>query len=280
MQKKIIATTTLLLALSSFSLGTYNDINYSSVAFAQQQEAVSSNASQKDNKKPKTVVEFSNGNYKLINDKTETLTEQEIKQITEELNILYEKSKKHNDNSFQLFTFIYDSPSKGIKEAEAEVLSNNNLSANVEPIIFIYNKSNKEYKYIIDERIQTFVSLPYLQDITNKTIINQGLNKNSLEELLIRVNSVIEMSISGELGTQNKAGEKYDKNKFSIKNITKDTNVNSNQEDKKDTPTKKADAKQDNNNEGLYSGIAILLAFASIFVVFYKKKRKNNATKK
>ena len=280
MRKKILATTTLLLALSLFSVGNYDTYNFSQpVAFAASEVANQNNDSAKK-EKPKTVVEFSNGNYKLINDKTETLSEQEMKEITEELNLLYEKGAKHNDSSFKLFTFIYDSPAKGIKDAETEVLSNNNLSSNVEPIIFIFNKANKEYKYIIDERIQTFVSLPYLQEVTNKTIVEQGLNKASLEELLIRINSVVEMSISGELNTQNKAGEKYDKNKFSIRNITKDTNVSSSQEDKKDTSSKKTNTKQDDANDGLYSGIAILLAFVSIFVVFYKKKKNNNATRK
>ena len=133
LRKKILATTTLLLALSSFPIGNYDTYNYSqSVAFAS--EATNQNNDSTKKEKPKTVVEFSNENYKLINDKTETLSEQEIKEITEELNLLYEKGAKHNDSSFKLFTFIYNSATKGINEAEAEVLSNNNLSSNIEPI--------------------------------------------------------------------------------------------------------------------------------------------------
>ena len=272
MRKKII--TALLLTLFVFPIGNFTDYS-NNIVFAEKQLVETGiNPNEKD-KRPPASVDFSTGNYKLINDKTETLKEEEIKGITEELNLIYEKGAKHNESVFRMFAFIYDSPSKSIKEAEAEVLSNNTLSDNIEPVIFIYNKANKEYKYIIDETIQNYISLPYLQDVTTKTIINKGFNKDSLEEMLIRTNSTISMALSGEFATQNKAGEVYEKNRFSIRDITKENNDSNTTENKEDKSSKKETTKQD-ESESNYSLIAILLAFASILIVFYKKKKKKD----
>ena len=277
MKKKVIVAS-LLCALSLSPIAGL-DNNYfasSSIALAEQVQDIDVKDKKDTNQKEeKIVVEHSIDNYKLINDKTETLKEEDIQAITKELSSIYEKSAKHNDlKTFKMFTFIYDSPSKSINEASGEILSNNKLSGNIEPIIFIYNKSNKEYKYIIDSSLQNYISLSFLENITNKTIVDKGLSKETLEELLIRSNSSIAMALVGDFNTLNKAEEnKISKKHFEIKDIIKNDKKEG-QTTEEDNEKKKSTTSKDSDNQGLYTGIALFLALVSLFVVFYKRNKK------
>ena len=282
MKKKVIVAS-LLCALSLSSM-TGMDNNYftsPSIALAEQVQdiGVKDKTDKKDanQKEEKVVVEHSTDNYKLINDKTETLKEEDIQAITKELSSIYEKGAKHNDlKTFKMFTFIYDSPSKNINEASGEVLSNNKLPENIEPVIFIYNKANKEYKYIIDSPLQNYISLSYLENITNKTVVDKGLSKETLGELLIRSNSSITMALVGDFNTLNKAEEnKINKKHFEIRDIVK-SDKNEVQTTEKDNENKKSATSKDADKQGLYTGVALFLALVSLFVVFYKRKKKNN----
>ena len=102
MKKKVIVAS-LLCALSLSSM-TGMDNNYftsPSIALAEQVQdiGVKDKTDKKDanQKEEKVVVEHSTDNYKLINDKTETLKEEDVQAITKELSSIYEKGAKPND---------------------------------------------------------------------------------------------------------------------------------------------------------------------------------------
>lgn len=283
MKRKAIVTS-LLFALSFSPMLEINNNYFLSPTIVSAEQTtqdigVKNKSDKKDTneKEEKVIVDFSTGNYKLINDKTETLNEEDIQAITKELSSIYEKGAKHNDlKTFKMFTFIYDSPSKSIPEASAEILSNNKLSENEEPVIFIYNKANKEYKYIIDSSLQNYISLAYLEDVTNKTIVGKGLSKETLGELLIRTNSSIEMALIGDFNNLNKTEEnKINKKHFEIRDIVKN-DKNDTQTTEKNNSAKTTTTNTNEDNQGLYTGVALFLALVSLFVVFYKRKKKNH----
>lgn len=79
--------------------------------------------------------------YKLINDSTGTLTEAEINSISNELRTVQDKMNGQMGIKFQLYTFIYDSPSKPVVAASKEVIDSSSLDEYATPLIFVYNKA-------------------------------------------------------------------------------------------------------------------------------------------
>ena len=219
---------------------------------------------------PKTVVTEKQENYKMINDTTKTISEEDEKQTTNELNQIFKNIKETTGKDIKIYTFIYDSPAKSTAEAEREILTKHNLDNTVNPIIFIYNKADKTYKFIIDERINTFISYPYVQALTNQYLVQSDLNAQNLQIVLIRLSSTTGMAIRNDLtNISDKTGVADAKNFSTYDFETVKLNKN------KEVVSEKSQLPQEGkSNEALYMGIALLLALISIFVVVYKKRKR------
>ena len=221
-------------------------------------------------KTPKTIVTEKQENYKLINDTTKTISEADEKELTTELNKIFKNIAETTDKNIKIYTFIYDSPSKSVNEAEKEILSKYTLDNSIDPIIFIYNKADKTYKFIIDERIDTFISHPYTQDLTNSLLINGDLSSQNLKIFLLRFSTTTGMTIQSNITNATAKAGVADEKHFSTYDFS---SVKTNKT--KDIISDQTNLpKEEKSNEALYMGIALLLALISIFVVVYKKRQR------
>ena len=243
--------------------------------------ADSSTDSNKSNNTDINEVSSTETTYKLINDSTKTLTDEDINNISDNLNNIFEHSKnKENNHQFRLYTFIYNNPNKSVVSAENEIISKYKLSNAINPVIFIYNQSNNDYRFVIDERINSYVSKSYYQNMVNTVLLNdKKMTKESLNEFLIRIASITGVAIRDDMSSianNNDKEQQVKGNNFDVRSFGTDTSISNKSKDKSDNnETSKTTNKEESNNM-MYFLLPLLLAFISIGVVLLKRKKKFN----
>lgn len=221
-------------------------------------------------------VRLPSSEYKVINDATKSIPEDEVKNISSELNQIFSQTTLSDGKVFRMYTFIYDSANKGLDEATAEVMAGSDISPLTRPVIFIYNKNTKEYKYIVDKTIASYVSPSFLKTLTEKNLVQQDLNAKTLEETILRGTSSISMSIMTNAKIKDEA---WDKKHFDVREINaKDGSISSSDSAGNSALSDNAkpqEKKKEEDNTSLFAEIgALLLALGSIFVIFYRRKKK------
>ena len=247
----------------------------SSFAAGAMPQAGEQTVEQKDTSKKTPPLEVTTTaiNYKLINDSSETLSKDDINQISNDLNDIFDKMKDQ-EKQFRFYTFIYDSPSKPVTEMSQEVKDKANLDTKTTPILFIFNKATNKFHFVIDERISGYVSKAYFQSLVQDTMIKKGVSEDSVDEMTVRASAMTAMAIKEKItgaGTLKSSHVTVDEDAFETYNFNKED------------PTEKADSDKPGNaqrdkqedNSMTYAVGALLLVLASLGVVFYKKKKAN-----
>lgn len=263
--------------LSVILSGAIPSINADSVLMPTLHAAERQMEERKDTQKMGDLdVRLPSSEYKVINDATKSISEDEVKNISSELNQIFSQTTLSDGKVFRMYTFIYDSANKGLDEATAEVMAGSDISPLTRPVIFIYNKNTKEYKYIVDKTIASYVSPSFLKTLTEKNLVQQDLNAKTLEETILRGTSSISMSIMTNAKIKDEA---WDKKHFDVREINaKDGSISSSDSAGNSALSDNAkpqEKKKEEDNTSLFAGIgALLLALGSIFVIFYRRKKK------
>lgn len=216
--------------------------------------------------------------YKLINDSTGTLTEAEINSISNELRTIQDKMDGQMGVKFQLYTFIYDSPSKPVVAASKEVIDSSSLDENATPLIFVYNKADHKYHFVVDSRISKYISANYICNLADK-LLGSGLTAPALKEFLIRTDSTVAMTIDGGFSQVSRMpiNEKAMKEHVTVHDFTESETSD---ENAKNLLEKKPETKQkDSENDALSTYapiIAFVLALGTLIVIFKRRKKNQN----
>lgn len=216
--------------------------------------------------------------YKLINDSTGTLTEAEINSISNELRTVQDKMNGQMGIKFQLYTFIYDSPSKPVVAASKEVIDSSSLDENATPLIFVYNKADHKYHFVVDSRISKYISANYICNLADK-LLGSGLTAPALKEFLIRTDSTVAMTIDGGFSQVSRMpiNEKAMKEHVTVHDFTESETSD---ENAKNLLEKKPETKQkDSENDALSTYapiIAFVLALGTLIVIFKRRKKNQN----
>lgn len=216
--------------------------------------------------------------YKLINDSTGTLTEAEINSISNELRTIQDKMDGQMGVKFQLYTFIYDSPSKPVVAASKEVIDSSSLDENATPLIFVYNKADHKYHFVVDSRISKYISANYICNLADE-LLGSGLTASALKEFLIRTDSTVAMTIDGGFSQVSRMpiNEKAMKEHVTVHDFTESETSD---ENAKNLLEKKPETKQkDSENDALSTYapiIAFVLALGTLIVIFKRRKKNQN----
>lgn len=215
--------------------------------------------------------------YKLINDSTGTLTEAEINSISNELRTIQDKMDGQMGVKFQLYTFIYDSPSKPVVAASKEVIDSSSLDENATPLIFVYNKADHKYHFVVDSRISKYISANYICNLADE-LLGSGLTAPALKEFLIRTDSTVAMTIDGGFSQVSRMpiNEKAMKEHVTVHDFTESETSD---ENAKNLLEKKPETKQKDSEDDALSTyapiIAFVLALGTLIVIFKKRRKKN-----
>lgn len=218
--------------------------------------------------------------YKLINDSTGTLTEAEINSISNELRTVQDKMNGQMGVKFQLYTFIYDSQSKPVVAASKEVIDSSSLDEYATPLIFVYNKADHKYHFVVDSRISKYISANYICNLADE-LLGNGLTAASLKEFLIRTDSTVAMTIDGGFSQVSRMpiNEKAMKEHVTVHDFTESEP----DENAKNLLEKKPETKQKDSEDDALSTyapiIAFVLALGTLIVIFKKRKKNNQATR-
>lgn len=279
LNKKVAALSLLMMGgslLSPMSLATPT-----SVVYAQELEQTPQVDKSRDgvsglNVRTDRAVESTDSSYKLVNDSTGLVTEDDVVAITKELNTIQEHSPKAFEQGLQVYTFIYDNPTKRVEDAAQEIANKNTLDVSTAPLIFVYNKADTRFHYVVDSRIVKYVSANYISSLAEQMFAN-GMTVQNLTEYLIRIDSNIAMSIENELDTisERPINETAQKKYVTVKDFAnKDELVGKKVKKDKNGEQSKEVVKEDNTTT--YAGaIAFALALVSIAFIFAKKKKQN-----
>lgn len=216
--------------------------------------------------------------YKLINDSTGTLTEAEINSISNELRTIHDKMDGQMGVKFQLYTFIYDSPSKPVVAASKEVIDSSSLDENATPLIFVYNKADHKYHFVVDSRISKYISANYICDLADE-LLGSGLTAPALKEFLIRTDSTVAMTIDGGFSQVSRMpiNEKAMKEHVTVHDFTESETSD---ENAKNLLEKKPETKQKDSEDDALSTyapiIAFVLALGTLIVIFKRRKKNQN----
>ena len=279
MKKKVAALSLLMLGgslLSPLSFTTAPQVVYAQELEQTPQVDKSRDGVSGLNVRTGRVVESADNSYKLVNDSTGMVTEDDVTNITKELNAIQEHSPKAFEQGLQLYTFIYNNPTQRVEDAAQEVANKNSLDVSTAPVIFVYNKADNRFHYVVDSRIVKYVSANYMSSLAEQLFAN-GMTVQNLTEYLVRVDSNIAMSIENELDTisERPINETAQKKYVTVKDFAdKDDLVG--KKVKKDKDDKKSKAVVEDDNTTTYAGaIAFALALGSIAFVFARKKKQN-----
>lgn len=215
--------------------------------------------------------------YKLINDSTGTLTEAEINSISNELRTVQDKMNGQMGVKFQLYTFIYDSQSKPVVAASKEVIDSSSLDEYATPLIFVYNKADHKYHFVVDSRISKYISANYICNLADE-LLGNGLTAASLKEFLIRTDSTVAMTIDGGFSQVSRMpiNEKAMKEHVTVHDFTESETSD---ENAKNLLEKKPETKQKDSEDDALSTyapiIAFVLALGTLIVIFKKRRKKN-----
>lgn len=216
--------------------------------------------------------------YKLINDSTGTLTEAEINSISNELRTIQDKMDGQMGVKFQLYTFIYDSPSKPVVAASKEVIDSSSLDENATPLIFVYNKADHKYHFVVDSRISKYISANYICNLADE-LLGSGLTAPALKEFLIRTDSTVAMTIDGGFSQVSRMpiNEKAMKEHVTVHDFTESETSD---ENAKNLLEKKPETKQKDSEDDALSTyapiIAFVLALGTLIVIFKRRKKNQN----
>ena len=216
--------------------------------------------------------------YKLINDSTGTLTEAEINSISNELRTVQDKMDGQMGVKFQLYTFIYDSPSKPVVAASKEVIDSSSLDEYATPLIFVYNKADHKYHFVVDSRISKYISANYICNLADK-LLGSGLTAPALKEFLIRTDSTVAMTIDGGFSQVSRMpiNEKAMKEHVTVHDFTESETSD---ENAKNLLEKKPETKQKDSEDDALSTyapiIAFVLALGTLIVIFKRRKKNQN----
>lgn len=220
------------------------------------------------------AVQQADNNFKLVNDSTGLITDEDVANITKELNAIQEHSPKAFEQGLQLYTFIYDSQSKRVEEAAQEVANKNTLDVSTAPLIFVYNKADNRFHFVVDSRVAKYVSANYISSLASQLFAN-GMTAQKLTEYLVRVDSNIAMAIENELDniSERPVNVNAQKKYVTVKDFAaKDDMVG--KKAKKDKADKQPEAVKEDNSDMYTGAIAFVLALASIGIVLYRRKKK------
>ena len=215
--------------------------------------------------------------YKLINDSTGTLTEAEINSISNELRTVQDKMNGQMGVKFQLYTFIYDSQSKPVVAASKEVIDSSSLDEYATPLIFVYNKADHKYHFVVDSRISKYISANYICNLADE-LLGNGLTATSLKEFLIRTDSTVAMTIDGGFSQVSRMpiNEKAMKEHVTVHDFTESEP----DENAKNQLEKKPETKQKDSEDDALSTyapiIAFVLALGTLIVIFKRRKKNQN----
>lgn len=218
------------------------------------------------------TVEVNTTNYKLINDLSKKLNADKLVETSTELDSIFKESKFETGGQFKIYTFIYNDATKSLSDAEQDVLSHNKLDSSIKPIIFILNSNNNKYKYIIDERISPFVSKAYLDSMVKNVLLsNDSVSEESLNEFLIRISTINMININRNIKVSQDIDKDIDKSHFNIHSFNNDEN---NPDSNKITSYSTNPDNKMTKEKETYTLISLLLALATVGVVFFIRKKK------
>lgn len=159
---------------------------------------------------------------------------------------------------------------------ENELIQQANLDNSITPIIFIYNKSDNDYKFIIDDRIASYVSKAYLQNEYEQLITSkESPSVSDFNEFLERISTIIVAASNQNITSQTdlaSADMQIDESKFEIRDFNKIKLSDTTSKDKNDSSDRFQNTNTSNDTTGLLFCCTIILVFIAGAVAY---KRKN-----
>lgn len=222
------------------------------------------NNSLNDNNQIKMIENF-------IFDYNSFLLDDNKKTLNKELQNIFYSEPSNSD--YKVFIYIYNNQ-KSIKDNVKNSLDNFDYKDKSSPLLFILNTNNKEYAYVIDEKIDSYISPSYLEKMTDDILIkNNQMDFSHLEELLLRISTITKITIKNNIQNQNNLESKnvtINKDNF----ITYNFDSNSYTSNKENSSVNNNKAEE--NNSSYFEkiiGFMLLFSFIAVVVVFLKRTR-------
>lgn len=211
--------------------------------------------------------------YALVNDASNTFSIEQAKELETKLTSI-QKQTKNDSSEVKIYSFIYKD-GKSVDEVANGLISSYSGDKSVSPVIFIFNKENQDYCFVIDEHVSPFVAKGYLEWLIGQSLLpNKNFDAKTLENTILRFNTTIvsayvtnasgqdQISFSG-VNVQNKHFKNVDFNKKESKPNQKKQIDNGNPENE-----------EGKNNNDVYILGGIILAIITGAIILFSKRKK------
>lgn len=223
-----------------------------------------------------TQSETTKRSYALINDASNTLSAEQAKELEKKLNDIQDRART-DTMGVKIYSFVY-SDQKSVSEVSDGLVASYGTESDIAPIIFVYNKSTQDYRFVVDNRVATYVSKGYLENLIDKSLVaNKDFDANTLENTILRFNTVISTAfVTNATGQEDLKFDGVDVKPLHFKDVdfgeatTKRTGGQ-----KSILEDEKKPEKKDNDNDMYVLG-GIILALITGGVILFIKKKKNN----
>ena len=214
--------------------------------------------------------------YALVNDASNTLSSEQVQELEKRLGDIQGRARTETIG-LKIYSFIYNDQ-KPVSEVSDGLIASYGTESDVSPIIFVYNKSTQDYRFVIDSRIATYASKGYLEDLIDKNLVaNKSFNATILEDTIIRFNTVIATAFITNTTEQENLkfdGVEVKEGHFKIADFGQTTN-------QKNTGHKSILSNENKSNESkneddMYILGGIILAIITAGVVVFAKRKKTN----
>ena len=218
-----------------------------------------------------TNITYAEEKYSTINDKENILSLEQKKEIEKDIAGI----KKYN-KEMDINTYFFVLNTSSFQEDTNSILNNYERDPSSFPIILFFNNKDSNYKIVMDERLKSKISKPFLIYLMENSFIKEK-NSNffsATKNLLIRLNTIVNVIVKTEnLNNQENIGieeiNKENLNKIEEKNLS---NVLNN---KKEIPTKeiKPENKETKEETSIMTVLVLLIITASILGLIFNHKK-------
>lgn len=213
--------------------------------------------------------------YALVNDASNTLSSEQVQELEKKLGDIQGRARTETIG-LKIYSFIYNDQ-KPVSEVSDGLVASYGTESDVSPIIFVYNKSTQDYRFVIDSRVATYASKGYLENLIDKNLVaNKSFNATVLEDTIIRFNTVIATAFI--TNTTEQESLKFDgvdvkEGHFKIADFGQTTNPK-NTGHKSILPENNKSEQKDDKDMYILGGIILAIITAGV-VVFAKRKKTN-----
>lgn len=214
--------------------------------------------------------------YALVNDASNTLSTEQVQELEKKLNDIQGRARTETIG-VKIYSFIYNDQ-KSVNEVSDGLVASYGTESDVSPVIFVYNKSTQDYRFVIDNRVATYVSKGYLEDLIDKNLVaNKNFNASALEDTLLRFNTVIATAfITNAVEQENLKFEDVEVKESHFKDVDFGQSTTKKTGGQKSILNDDKKPEQKNNDNDMYVLGGVILALLTGAGILVVRKKKNN----